>query len=176
MQLISLAKKLNEKYQADVESQKIRLIRAGGGAKQKLLVEEQILLTLFYLRQNVTFQVLGLHFHVTESTAYNYFTYWQEILQNALPSSLIEQIEKNGENSEEFLKILKEYELLVDSEEQAIPRPKDYEEQKSFYSGKKKYHTKKNPFIVLPSGADIVDIVLGERGPKSDINIWRERK
>ena len=143
MQLISLAKKLNEKYQADVESQKIRLIRAGGGAKQKLLVEEQILLTLFYLRQNVTFQVLGLHFHVTESTAYNYFTYWQEILQNALPSSLIEQIEKNGENSEEFLEILKEYELLVDSEEQAIPRPKGYEEQKKFYSGKKKYHNKK---------------------------------
>ena len=29
---------------------------------------------------------------------------------------------------------------------------------------------------MLPSGADIVDIVLGERGPKSDINIWRERK
>ena len=90
---------MNEKYQADVESQKIRLIRAGGGAKQKLLLEEQILLTLFYLRQNVTFQVLGLHFHVTESTAYNYLTYWQEILQNALPSSLIEQIEKNGEKS-----------------------------------------------------------------------------
>ena len=29
---------------------------------------------------------------------------------------------------------------------------------------------------MLPSGADIVDVVLGERGPKSDINIWRERK
>ena len=29
---------------------------------------------------------------------------------------------------------------------------------------------------MLLSGADIVDIVLGERGPKSDINIWRERK
>ena len=27
---------------------------------------------------------------------------------------------------------------------------------------------------MLPSGADIVDVVSGERGPKSDINIWRE--
>ena len=29
---------------------------------------------------------------------------------------------------------------------------------------------------MLPNGADIVDVVPGERGPKSDINIWRERK
>ena len=68
-----------------------------------------------------------------------------------------------------------EYELIVDSAEQAIPRPKDYEEQKKFYSGKKKYHTRKNQLIVLPSGADIVDVVPGERGPKSDINIWRKK-
>ena len=64
----------------------------------------------------------------------------------------------------------------MDSEEQAIPRPKDYDEQKKFYSGKKKYQTKKNQFIVLPGGADIVDVVSGEKSPKSDINIWRERK
>ena len=65
--------------------------------------------------------MLALHFHVTESTAYNYFTYWQEILRNAWPSSLIEPREKNGENEEDLLKLLKEYELLVDREEQAIP-------------------------------------------------------
>ena len=29
---------------------------------------------------------------------------------------------------------------------------------------------------MLPGGADIVDVVPGERGPKSDISIWRERK
>ena len=71
----------------------------------------------------------------------------------------------------------------MDSEEQAIPRSTDYEEQNKFSSGKKKYHTwlrpqrhRKTQLIVLPGGADIVDIVPGERGPKSDINIWRERK
>ncbi|MBC6473223.1 MAG: IS5/IS1182 family transposase, partial [Hormoscilla sp. GM102CHS1] len=56
------------------------------------------------------------------------------------------------------------------------PRSKDYEEQKKFYSGKKKDYSLKNQFIVLPGGADIVDVVPGERGPKSDLNIWRERK
>ena len=126
------------------------MIRPGGGAKPKLFVEEQILLTLMYLRQGLTFQVLGLHFHVSESTAYNYFSYWQNILSNALPPSLREHVRNNEEDEEELSKLLNEYELIVDSEEQAIPRPKDYDEQKKFYSGKKKYHTKKNQFIVLP--------------------------
>jgi len=40
---------------------------------------------------------------------------------------------------------------------------------------------RKNQFIVLPSSdseacADIVDIIPGERGPKSDINIVRAKK
>jgi len=81
--------------------------------------------------------------------------------------------------------LLNEYELIVDSAEQAIPRPGDYDEQKKFYSsaGKKKYHTWLRPqrsaiakINLLCCLADIVDVVLGERGPKSDINIWRERK
>ncbi|MBC6473535.1 MAG: hypothetical protein GDA48_12525 [Hormoscilla sp. GM102CHS1] len=94
-------------------------------------------------------------------------------MSNALPPSLIEHVKNNGENEDELSQLLNEYELIVDREEQAIPRPKDYEEQKKFYSGKKKDHSLKNQFIVLPGGADIV--VPGERGPKSDLNIWRER-
>jgi hypothetical protein len=34
----------------------------------------------------------------------------------------------------------------------------------------------KNQVIVLPNGKDIVDVVAGEAGPKSDINIFRECK
>jgi len=72
----------------------------------------------------------------------------QEIFRNALPSSLLEQVQKNGENEEALSNLLKEYELIVDSD---IPRPKDYDEPKKFSSGKKKYHTcRKNQFVVLP--------------------------
>ena len=69
-----------------------------------------------------------------------------------------------------LLEILTQYELIVDSAEQHIERPSDYQEQKNFYSGKKKAHTRKNQFIVLPEGKDIVDIKVGDPGPKSDIN------
>ena len=64
-------------YKEKVEKQKNRLIRPGVGAKPKLLVEYQIVLTLIYLRQGVTFQVLGLIFHVSESKANDIFNYWQ---------------------------------------------------------------------------------------------------
>lgn len=75
----------------------------------------------------------------------------------------------------EFIKeILTQYELTVDSSEQPIERPSTHEEQKKFFSGKKKNHTLKNQFIVLPLGEDLVDITVGEPGPKSDIKQFRE--
>jgi len=61
------------------------------------------------------------------------------------------------------------YELIVDSAEQPVQRPVDYQEQKKYYSGKKKMHTFKNQFIVLPNGEDIVDVIVGKLGKTSDI-------
>lgn len=69
-----------------------------------------------------------------------------------------------------------DFELIVDSCEQPRERPGDYQEQKKYYSGKKKNHTLKNQLIVLPNGEDIVDIAAGAPGPKSDINFFRERQ
>ena len=93
-----------------------------------------------------------------------------------MPPSLIEQVKKSGENEEKLSEFLKEYELIVDSSEQGIERPVDYQEQKKHYSFKKQQHTFKNKFIVLPLGADLVDVSLGHRGPSSDINLWREQQ
>ena len=176
IELMEMAKNLDKKHKEKVEKQKTRLIRAGGGTKSKLSVEDQIVLTLIYLRQSLTFQVLGLLLSVSESTANNQFNYWLTILKDGLPPSLIEQVRKNEEDEDKLSEILTEYELIVDSAEQDIPRPEDYERQKEFYSGKKKNHTVKNQLIVLPHGADIVDLSAGKRGPESDINLWREQQ
>jgi hypothetical protein len=59
---------------------------------------------------------------------------------------------KNSYESELVKEILTEYELIVDSCEQTRERPKGYQEQKKYYSGKKKNHTLKNQLIVLPNG------------------------
>jgi hypothetical protein len=72
--------------------------------------------------------------------------------------------------------MLTEYELIVDSYEQARERPEDNKEQKKYYSGKRGNHTFKTQMIILPSGRDIVDVVAGLPGPKSDITLFRENR
>jgi hypothetical protein len=68
----------------------------------------------------------------------------------------------------------------MDSAEQALERPGDYQEQKKYYSGKKKIHTLENQFRVLPGGEDIVDMSIGQleelkqklRVKRSIIQLW----
>ena len=113
-------------------------------------------------------------FEVSESTANKVFTYWQKLWRENLPPSLLEQAKKEGDSLEVLLEELSKYELIVDSGEQSRERPSDYQEQQKCYSGKKKDHTFKNQFIVLPLAADIVDIEVGLPGSKSDINLCRQ--
>jgi hypothetical protein len=174
-QLIELAKVLQKEQQTVDEIKNPRLVAKGGGRSCLLSVEEQIILTLMYLRHNLTFQILGIMFKISESTAHNLFNYWQKILKEGLPASLLEQVKKSDEDLDSLLEELTEYELVVDSAEQVIERPLDYQEQKKNYSGKKKNHTFKNQLIILPEGTDIVDAVVGKPGPVSDIKLCRER-
>jgi hypothetical protein len=96
---------------------------------------EQIVLMLVYLRHHLSFQILGLMFQMSESTAHNIFTYWQKLFEGELPPSLLEQIKKCQEE-EIIIEQLRDYELIIDSAEQPIEKPTDYQEQKIYYSGK----------------------------------------
>jgi hypothetical protein len=80
---------------------------------------------------------------------------------------------KKDGDSEWVKELLTQYELIVDSAEQPIERPSANEEQKKFF-GKKKSHTQKNQFIVLPQGEELIDVIVGDPGPKSDIKQFRE--
>jgi len=175
-QLIENAEQLNYEKQALLESKKIRIIAGGGGRKPKLSVKVQIILTLVYLRHMTTFQLLGIQFGVSESTANDTFNYWLPILRELLPCSLIEQVKKNESDLMVVQEILTEYELIVDSYEQVRERPGDNEEQEKYFSGKKSNHTFKSQIIIMPDGRDIVDVVAGEPGPKSDITMFRENR
>ena len=55
-------------------------------------------------------------------------------------------------------------------------RPGDNKEQEEYYSGKASKHTFKSQIIILPNGSDIIDVVAGETGPKSDITMFRENR
>ncbi len=172
--LIQNTEQLHHEKQALLELNKIRIISGGGGRKPKLSIKEQIILTLVYLRHLTTFQLLGIQFGVSETTANDTFNYWLPLLRELLPSSLLEQVKKNDLDYEVVKEILTEYELTVDSYEQVRERPGDNDEQELYYSGKQNNHTFKTQMIILPNGRDIVDVVAGLPGPKSDITLFRE--
>ncbi len=93
-----------------------------------------------------------------------------------MPASLIEQVEKHDSDYAITLELLKEFKLIVDSMEQRREGPSDNQEQKEYFSVKKKQHTFKNQFITLQEGKDIVDVEVGEKGSTSDISLFREQQ
>ena len=148
--------------------------QAGGGRKKNAIVLCRLLVVLLYLRQHWTMQSIAECISCAESTVCNYIHEMLPYIREELPASLLEQWKQECNDSvkrgelERWLAELPQGELLVDTWEQAIPRPEDDDEQETYYSGKQKCHTRKNQIISLPKGIDIVDVVLGEKGPRND--------
>ena len=84
-----------------IEEEK-NLTAVGGRRKRKLSHEEEIVLTLYYLRHSPTFQLLGINFGISESNANHIFHYWIDILRERelLPANLFKQVEKNDNDNE----------------------------------------------------------------------------
>ena len=153
--------------------------QVGGGRQKEAEVLCRLLVTLLYLRQHWTMQALGETIGCAESTVWNYIHEMLPYIRTELPASLLEQWQQECDSVEraeleEWLAALPDGALLVDTWEQAIPRPQDDAEQEAHYSGKKKDHTRKNQLISLPNGTDIVDVVIGEKGPRSDSKLLEE--
>jgi Helix-turn-helix of DDE superfamily endonuclease len=169
--LVQQAELINQKKLVEVEQNKVRINAPGGGRKPKLTTEESVCLCLFYLRQMPTFEVLGMHFDISKTEANNTFHYWMKIFRIILPSSLLEQVKNQESDFKIVQKLLTEFELIVDSMEQCRERYGDNEEQKKYFFGKKK-----NQVVSMPEAAEIVDVVVGVKGPTSDISLFRNQQ
>lgn len=153
--------------------------QAGGGAKKFANVVSRLLVCLLYLRQHWTMQALAETIGCSEATVWNYIHEMLPDVRQALPASLLEQWQQECPSVErveleQWLAELPEGAVLVDSWEQPIPRPSDKDEQAEYYSGKQKDHTRKNQAITLPQGIDLVDVVIGEKGPRSDSKLFEQ--
>jgi hypothetical protein len=120
--LVTQAEEHEKQKKEEKEQTKKRINAKGGGRPPKLTTAEQLCLCLFYLKHAVTFEVLGLLFNVSQTTANDQFHYWLDFLYNLLPASLFEEMEKRGEDMEKFREELEQYRLLVDTTEQDIER------------------------------------------------------
>ncbi len=93
------------------------------GRKSSLLIEDQLLLTLIYLRQYHTFLQLADMFSISESYAQKRYTFISKMLLKAL--DLPDDKALTSDNLT----------VVVDVTEQQIERP--LKNQKQYYSGKK---------------------------------------
>ncbi|OUL23020.1 IS5 family transposase [Nostoc sp. RF31YmG] len=178
-QFVLLAKQAEVRHkerQCLSEKKKVRINAIGGGRKPKLTIVEEICLSLFYLRQMPTFEILGMHFDISKTEANDTFHYWLKVLREVLPASLLEQVDRQESDFAIVQELLVEFELIVDSYEQPRERPTDNKEQQEYFSGKKKQHTLKSQVVSLPKAKDIVDIVVGVKGRTSDISLFRSQQ
>lgn len=175
LKLVQQAELCQQQRKAEIERSKVRVNLIGGGRKPKLTIAEEVCLSLFYLRQMPTFEVLGIHFDISKTQANDTFHYWLKIFRELLPASMLEQVNNQDSDYAIVQELLSEFELVVDSYEQPRERPESNDEQKKFFSGKKKRHTFKSQVVSLPLAQDIVDVMVGAEGSKSDISLFRNQ-
>ena len=83
--LIENAQSIAKNKKMEMGEREKRLIKAGGGRKKCLKLEEEIILTLYYLRHIPTFQILGINLGVSESTANNIFQALDRYITRIIP-------------------------------------------------------------------------------------------
>lgn len=95
------------------------------GQKPSIIIEDKVLLTLYYLRHYPTFIILGNNFSISESYANKIY--------HSILTILVQELHVPG--SKELSKADLDT-IVIDVSEQEIERP--VKKQKDYYSGKKK--------------------------------------
>ena len=133
----------------------------GGGRKARLgTCQEKLLFILVYFKTYPLQEVLAFHFDMSQGQACQWIRILSEVLRLTLeklghlperdPQKVKELLETYMDESQqhEASPELEIENFAIDGTERRRQRPKDQEDQKRFYSGKKKTHTVKNNLIV----------------------------
>ena len=129
-----------ERRQQAQASRPDRKRRVGGGRKRRLRPYQEVLMSLLYLRHNVSHAVVGQLFGVSADTSENTFHEVVPILQAVCPSQRFNG-EKKWKKSEPSWHPDEVDRVLIDSFETPIRRPSPDHRQRQVYSGKRKRHT-----------------------------------
>src|SRR5437764_2004305 len=154
-------------------------VRASGGGQKGALPEmaDKLLFILLYSRIYPLLLVQGMFFGMAESKACKWVGILLPILDAALGRSHVRPQRAQGRSLEEIIKEfpeLLEFGVLTDGTERPIRRPKDTQEQKEAYSGKKKRHTKKNVTLTHPKTQYILATSEEANGSKHDKKVFDE--
>ena len=133
------------------------------GRKPKLIIEDQILMTLQYLREYRTYYHIGKDWKISESSVCR--------IVHKIENILIKSRQFRLPGKKELWQSFSDEELVVmDVMESKIERPK--KRQKQFYSGKQKEHTLKTQLVIQQKTGQIICIVNG-KGRTHDFKLFK---
>jgi DDE superfamily endonuclease/Helix-turn-helix of DDE superfamily endonuclease len=164
------------------EAERARLQRAdrrravGAGRHADLSRTNKLLLTIIWLRQYPTNELLGYLFGVSDSTASRILSRLLPLLEVAGKGSMRmpDPGRKRRKTLDTLLKETPELAVIIDSFEQHVQRSKDRTDADAHYSGKKKQHTLKSQVAVNEETGEICDVSDSVLGPTADIILLKE--
>ena len=134
----------------------------GAGRKHKYALRDRLLMTLFWLKAYMTYEVLGFFYDLNKT---NIEDNLKEVLDTLGSMSTFNFERPCAERTklrsvQEVMDAFPDVRLVIDAKEQRIERPankkdkdgKKQDRQKPYYSGKKQMHTIKNQVAVAPNG------------------------
>jgi DDE superfamily endonuclease/Helix-turn-helix of DDE superfamily endonuclease len=149
---------------------------SGGGRSADLAARDQVLLTVVWLRQYPTNEVLGFLFGISDSTA-------SRVRMRILP--LLEALgrdtmrmpdpgKKRRKTLDGLLAETPPLAVIIDTFEQRVQRPRDHQAQRAHYSGKKKQHTLKVQVAIDEDTGAVCDVSDSHPGPTADMTILKD--
>lgn len=153
----------------------MRVRAVGGGRHSDLTPRDQILLTIIWLRQYPTNEVLGFLFGVSDSTASRVRARIVPVLEAAGKDTM--RMPDPGRKRRKELSTLltdtPELAVIIDTFEQRVQRSKDRAQADTYYSGKKKQHTLKSHLAVDEQTGMICDVPDSVPGPTADLTLLK---
>lgn len=156
-----------------------RAVGAGGQYRHDL--RDRFLIFLFWARVYPSFEVLGFFFSLDKTNVHDIVNDLLATLATLaqFPFELPAKERKKLHSPAAVMDAFPDVRLVIDAKEQRIQRPKSTKEddqQKPYYSGKKKCHTVKNQIAVEPDGR--IGAVSGSvpGGANHDITLARQTR
>ncbi len=151
--------------------------RAAGGGRHTLLAHtNDILLTVVWLRQYPTNEVLGYVFGISDSTASRIRTRVLPLLEAAGRDTM--RLPDPGKKRRKTLDVLlaetPHLAVMIDTFAQRIQRPRDRQQANIYDSGKKKQHTLKSQMSVNEQIGEMCDVAESVAGPTADLALLKQ--
>ena len=148
----------------------------GGGRHAEVAARDQILLTVVWLRQYPTNEVLGFLFGISDSSASRIRARVLPLLEAAGHDTMRmpDPGKKRRKSLDRLLADTPALAVIIDTFEQRVMRPRESKAADAHYSGKKKQHTLKSQVAVNEETGEICDVAESVVGPTADLTLLKQ--